>query len=113
VLCPHCKTSYEPTDFELTTLGITREKVRKANICKAVGCNQCGQKGYAGRTIIQELLTVTDDIRSLIMQRKDGNTVKKQAIANGMRTFRDHGIEKVLSGVTTIEELLSNTQLDI
>lgn len=113
VLCPHCKTPYEPTEFELNSLGITRQQTLTAHICKAVGCNQCNQKGYIGRTLIQELLTVSDDIRSLIMQRKDGNTIKKQALLNGMVSFREHGIQKVLQGITTIEELFTNTQLDI
>ncbi|MCB0370795.1 MAG: Flp pilus assembly complex ATPase component TadA, partial [Bdellovibrionales bacterium] len=113
VLCPHCKAPYEPSDFELNSLGINRQQAMNAHISKAVGCNQCNQKGYVGRTLIQELLTVTDDIRTLIMQKKDGNTIKKQAILNGMVTFRDHGVQKVLQGITTIEELFSNTQLDI
>lgn len=113
VLCPHCKTPHDPSDFELNTLGITRQQATVAQISKAVGCNQCNQKGYVGRTLIQELLPVTDDIRSLIMQKRDGNTIKKQAVANGMITFREHGMQKVLAGITTIEELLSNTQLDI
>ncbi len=113
VLCPHCKAPYEPTDFELGLLGISRELAQSSHICKAVGCDNCNQKGVIGRTVIQELLEVTEDIRSLIMQKRDGNTIKKQAVANGMKTFRDHGIQKVLSGITTIEELLANTQLDI
>jgi general secretion pathway protein E len=82
-------------------------------VCKAVGCNHCNQKGYLGRSVIQELLVVNDDIRSLILQRKDGNTIKRQAVGGGMKTFRDHGISKVLSGITSIEELNANTQLDI
>lgn len=113
VLCPHCKVSYQPSDFELQTLGVTREQTKNANICKAIGCDHCGQKGYQGRTLIAEVLPVTDDIRTLIMQRKDGGSIKKQAIQNGMKTFRDHGVQKVLAGITTIEELLTNTQLDI
>jgi general secretion pathway protein E len=113
VLCPHCKVPHIPTEFDLQTLGITRMQAASANICKTKGCEQCGQKGYIGRTVIAEILPVTDDIRSLIMQRKDGGTIKKQAIANGMKTFRDHGIQKVLAGSTTIEELISNTQMDI
>ena len=113
VLCPHCKVPYEPSDFELNTIGITRAQAKAGNVCKAIGCNICNQKGYLGRTNIQELLVVTDDVRSLIMQRKDGNSIRKLSIANGMKTFRDHGIQKVLSGITTIEEVLSNTQLDI
>jgi len=113
ILCPHCKTPYEPSDFELNALGITRKQVVSGNVCKAVGCNNCNQKGYVGRSVIQELLVVNDDIRSLVLQRKDGNTIKKAAVANGMKTFRDHGIAKVLAGVTSIEELNANTQLDI
>ncbi len=113
VLCPHCKIRHEPNDFEMNSLGISPEEVSTNNICKAVGCSQCNQKGYIGRTLIQELLLVDDDIRSLIMQRKDGNSIRKLAVAKGMKTFRDHGIQKVLTGITTMEELLANTQLDL
>jgi general secretion pathway protein E len=113
ILCPHCKAKYEPTAFELNTLGITAEQVATANICKAMGCDKCNQKGYIGRTIIGELLVVDDEIRSLIMQRKDGNSIRRMAVSKGMKTFRDHGIQKILAGITTLEELYSNTQLDI
>jgi general secretion pathway protein E len=113
VLCPHCKVPYEPTDFEINALGVTRKQVQEGNVCKAVGCNHCNQKGYLGRSVIQELLVVNDEIRSLVLQRKDGNTIKRQAVGSGMKTFRDHGISKVLSGITSIEELNANTQLDI
>lgn len=113
VLCAHCKKPHEASDLDLQVLGITRAEAQKANICKAMGCNHCSQKGYSGRTTISELLVVNDEIRSLIMQRKDGNSIKRLAVAQGMKTFRDHGIAKVLAGITTIEELTSNTQLDI
>lgn len=112
VLCPHCKAPHIPTDVELKSLELTREQVKNATVFRAVGCNSCNQKGYLGRSVIQELMLVTDDIRSLIMQRKDGMTIKREAIKNGMITFREHGIQKVLSGVTTIEEVLTSTQMD-
>jgi general secretion pathway protein E len=113
VLCPHCKQPHVPTEAELNSLALTRENVSGARIFKAVGCNNCNGKGYVGRTIIQELLLVSEPIRSLIMQRRDGGTIKKQAVAEGMRSFRDHGIEKVMQGITTIEEVLANTQIDL
>ena len=113
VLCPHCKQPAPLSDFEMNALGLTPAMLKNSNVCKAVGCEHCNHKGYVGRTVIAELLNVTDDIRSLIMQRKDGNAIKKLAVAKGMKTFRDHGIQKVLSGITTVEELLNNTQLDI
>lgn len=113
LLCPHCKAPYMPSDFELNLLGISKEQAERANICRPMGCDHCNQKGYSGRTNIQELLMVNDDIRSLILRRADGNTIKKAALSQGLKTFRDHGVQKVLAGITSIEELLSNTQLDI
>ncbi len=112
VLCPHCKEAHIPTDVELRSLELTREQVKDATVFRAVGCNHCNQKGYLGRSVIQELLLINDEIRSMIMQRKDGNSIKKEAIRQGMITFRDHGIQKVLSGITTIEEVLTSTQMD-
>jgi general secretion pathway protein E len=113
VLCPHCKQEHEPSPTELANLEITEAQAHAGRICKAVGCDKCNYKGYIGRTLIQELLVVTEEIRTLIMQRKDSGTIKKKAIEQGMRTFRDHGVEKVLAGITTIEEVLSNTQTDL
>ncbi len=112
VLCPHCKVPYEPTDSELVTLGISRELARQGNIHKAVGCSQCNQKGYISRTTVVELLMVTEEVRQLILQKKDGGTIKKMAIQQGMKTLREDATRKVLMGITTIEELLANTQVD-
>ncbi|HMN67697.1 MAG TPA: type II secretion system ATPase GspE [Bdellovibrionales bacterium] len=113
VLCPHCKEAHVPTDVELRSLEISREQARGATVFRAVGCNHCNQKGYIGRSVIQELMLINDEIRSLIMKRADGQQIKREAIKNGMITFRDHGIQKVLTGVTTIEEVLTSTQMDM
>lgn len=113
VLCPHCKEAHDPTDVELRSLELTRVQVVGATVFRAVGCNQCNQKGYIGRTVIQELLLINDDIRTMIMQRRDGASIKREAIKFGMITFREHGIQKVLSGITTIEEVLTSTQMDL
>ena len=93
-------------------MGLTRADVEGKSVFKPVGCSECNQKGYIGRTIIQELLMVTDEVRSLVMQRQDSGQIRKKAIAQGMVTFREHGIQKVLSGLTSIEEVLTNTQMD-
>ncbi len=112
LLCPHCKQAYVPTDVELANIELSRDKLRNNQVYKNVGCSECNQKGYLGRTVIQELLIVTEDIRSLIMKREDGASIKKAASASGMENMRDHGVQKVIAGVTTIEEVISNTQLD-
>ena len=113
VLCPHCKAAHQPTEVELVSLGVTRDAVAGARVFRAMGCEHCNLKGYLGRTIIMEIMMVDEDIRSLVMQRKDGGTIKKHAIQAGMVTFRDHGIQKIMQGITTIEEVLANTQVDI
>ena len=110
LLCPHCKEAYKPTAGELKMLG---GKFKTKTFYKPKGCNKCGYKGYLGRTAIAEILVVNDEIRSLILQSSSGNDIKKKAIELGMRTFRDHGLEKASQGLTSIEEVLSNTQLDI
>jgi general secretion pathway protein E len=112
VLCPHCKAPYEPSLSEVMSLGLSQDSMVGANIHKPVGCSECNQKGYLGRTLIMEIMVLDDEIRSVVMQQKDSGTIKKLAEKNGMITFRDHGISKVLKGITSIEEVLTNTQVD-
>ena len=112
VLCPHCKQSYIPTKEEIASLEDLSLK-KGQSIYKTKGCHQCEHKGYIGRTAIQELLIVNDAVRKLIIQSQDGQTIKKEAIKNKMVTFREHGIQKIKDGTTTIEEVLANTQIDL
>ena len=112
VLCPHCKVPYKPSSAEVSL--IENFKLKKGqNIYKSKGCSKCEHKGYSGRTAIQELLIVTDPIRAHIIRNSDGQTIKKEALKQKMVTFRDHGIQKIKEGVTTVEEVLSNTQIDL
>lgn len=112
VLCPDCKEPHTPSGSEKKLLKDFLLN-KKTQIYKAKGCHLCEEKGYIGRTAIQELLLVNDDIRKLIIQSSDGGTIKKQALKNGMITFRSHGMQKIVEGVTTIEEVLANTQVDM
>ena len=84
-----------------------------SKIFTANGCKKCDFKGYLGRTMIQEVLIVDEDIRTLVMQHKDSHTIKKVAINKKMTTFRQNGIQKICAGITTIEEVLHNSQLDL
>ena len=112
LLCPDCKAPYKLLDEDIKELEITQEEAENSTVYKAVGCGECNQKGYKGRAVISEFLLVTDDIRKLILQRKDGNSIKKEARNNGMKTIREDGVRKILEGQTTIEEVLSNSQVD-
>lgn len=110
LLCPACKVSHKPTAMELNTIG---KQFQKNSFYKAKGCTKCNYQGYVGRTAISEILIVNDEIRSLILRSASGNDIKKKAREQGMVTFREHGFEKAAQGQTSIEEVLSKTQLDI
>ena len=110
LLCQECKVPYKLTAEDMKTIG---KKQNQNSFYKAKGCPKCNYKGYSGRTAISEILIVNDEIRSLILQSASGSDIKKKAIEQGLVTFRDHGFEKAAQGQTSLEEVLSNTQLDI
>jgi general secretion pathway protein E len=110
-LCPHCKEAYTPSDAELADIGVARSRIT-GPVYRAKGCDQCNQLGYAGRTGIYEFLTASDEIKPLVIANKDAGTIKRKAVELGMTTLRDDGIEKVLAGVTTFDEVMRVTQED-
>ena len=113
VLCLDCREAYKPLKKDLAFLTSEKKDMKiPAKIYKAKGCKQCEFKGYVGRSMIQEILVMDEDIRTLIMQEKDSHSIKKEALKKGMLPFRQDGIEKICKGITTIEEVLQTTQLD-
>ena len=82
-------------------------------IYKPAGCPQCNMTGYRGRNGIYEMMLMDDDIRQLVLKNVDSGSIKKQAVAKGMLTLMDDGAAKVLTGMTSIAEVLSVTQEDM
>ncbi len=107
-VCPKCRVPHQPTPFELSELGI-KALPPGSTVFQAKGCPSCSGSGYSGRTVIHELMVVTDDIRQLIVKATDSNLMQQLAVRNGMTTLREDGISKVLQGVTTIDELVRAT----
>ena len=107
-VCLKCRMPHDPTAFELQELGLDRIPP-EYQLYKAVGCPACSQSGYAGRTVVHELMIVDDEIRSLIIRNVDSGTIKRKAIENGMITLREDGVAKVLAGITTVDELMRAT----
>ncbi|MBI3019086.1 MAG: type II secretion system ATPase GspE [Deltaproteobacteria bacterium] len=114
-ICKFCKEEYIPTPQELKELGLSLDQFQGKNIYSAsqTGCEKCMKTGYSGRTSIKELFVVDDEIRQLILSGTDSSNLKKRAIQKGMKTIRDDGVAKVFSGITTIEEILRATQVEI
>jgi general secretion pathway protein E len=130
-LCPECRVLYRPTEDELRKISIDPPAFYDGGVrippirskytppskgmlyqARDGGCPRCSKSGYMGRMGIYELLMMDNDIRQLALKNTDSNTIKQTAIAKGMRTLRDDGAAKVLSGITTIEEVMMVTAED-
>ena len=114
-ICENCKYSQVTTSADLVkkipaelVKMITQKK--DIRIYEGKGCEICHMTGYVGRIGIFEVLVVTDKIRQLINAKNDADSIKKQAVAEGMSTMLKSGIEKVENGITTMEEVLRATR---
>jgi len=113
-VCPACREAYQPSREEMEELGISPQRLLGQTAYKpGAGCAQCKRTGYRGRTGIHELLVVDDEIRGLVMKSADAAAIRRAATAKGMNTLRDDGADKVVAGMTTIEEILRVTQEDL
>jgi general secretion pathway protein E len=110
-ICPECAEKVEYPSEYLAEIGFpVKEHGTKFN--RGKGCEHCRQTGYQGRMAIYEICVVTEALRKLIMQKKDGGELKQCAIAEGMVTLRQDGWRRVAQGSTTIEEVVRVTQTD-
>jgi type IV pilus assembly protein PilB len=105
-ICPRCKVAYTPPADALGRLGAEVHLDSAVVFHRGQGCDYCRGTGYRGRIGIFELLVISDRIRELIVQRAPAGEIKAQAIREGMRTLREDGLEKVISGISTIDEIL-------
>ncbi len=107
-ICPNCKVSQN----------VSEELVDKINhniheLWAGEGCEECSGTGYRGRIGIFEILPIADEIRELIIRRANAKEIKEKAVSLGMRTLREDGISKVKTGITTIDEVLRVTQVEL
>ncbi|WP_436126182.1 type II secretion system ATPase GspE [Acidovorax sp. LjRoot117] len=110
-LCNVCKESYEPDATVMTGSGLHRFMPQGQRlIYRAVGCPECRQSGYKGRTGIHELLVLDEPIRRAILEGRDANTMHGIAAANGMLSLHEDGLRKVAAGATSLDELARVTQ---
>jgi len=107
-LCPTCKRQYVPTEIELREVGCTPEQIAQvpnATIYKSVGCVECNNLGFTGRTGIYELLVNSEEVQRLVIQNAPSGAIKKTAVEQGMFTLFEDGVRKVFQGITTFDEI--------
>jgi type IV pilus assembly protein PilB len=103
-ICPKCKEAYRPSAQALKNLEM--EERSDVMFYRGQGCAFCRGTGYKGRVGVYELMTVNAEIRELILKKASSAQLKDAAIRNGMRTLKEDAMEKVLLGITTVEETL-------
>jgi type IV pilus assembly protein PilB len=108
-VCKNCKTPYEPSDEELQRLEIDRGDVIGKKFYYGKGCEVCNQSGYKGRKAICELLEVTNPIIELIGKKAPTSTIRDKARELGMRTIREDGLQAIINGESTTDEVLRYT----
>jgi type II secretory ATPase GspE/PulE/Tfp pilus assembly ATPase PilB-like protein len=111
-LCQNCKAPTELSEYEMKTLGLEPGQRAGASAMKPVGCEKCRGKGYKGRKGIFEVFLVDDEVRHMINNGAATIQLRQRARELGMRTLREDGVRKVLSGMTTAEEVITTTMGD-
>jgi type IV pilus assembly protein PilB len=110
-LCPDCKKPMSDTKELMKKYDIKKFGEQVA-LFKPSGCPECRETGYKGRTVITEVLLLTDGVKALIMESASVEKIKRKARDEGMTTLRESGLRKVAEGITSLEEVLRVTATD-
>ncbi|MBK7622668.1 MAG: Flp pilus assembly complex ATPase component TadA [Kineosporiaceae bacterium] len=110
--CEACAAPYMPDDVTLTLLGLTKADLAGARPMKGVGCSECGDTGYRGRTAVYEVLEVDGAMRQVLLSDPSEAAISAQARASGMATLRAAALDKAAHGLTTYEEAIRVTHAD-
>jgi type IV pilus assembly protein PilB len=105
-LCSHCKTA-----IELPKSVRAKQGLENAQLFEPVGCIRCSNSGYQGRLGLYEVMPMDEEIRALILERRGVTEISASAIAAGMRTMRQDGLDKVKQGLTTLAEVARVTAI--
>ncbi|HVK71185.1 MAG TPA: type IV-A pilus assembly ATPase PilB [Polyangium sp.] len=103
--CADCRQPFKQDPRVLADFGFTPDQIKNAKLMKGAGCKTCNGSGYKGRVALYEVMRFTDNLKELVLQGASTAELKTAAIKNGMMTLRMAGIEKVMQGMTTTDEV--------
>jgi type IV pilus assembly protein PilB len=107
-LCDRCREAYQPSEAELVEAQWPMDEVDGNDwpvLFKPVGCGACGKTGYRGRFALHEVMSVTEEIEKLVIERRSTDDIRKVAVMEGMIPLREDGFRKVAAGLTSIDEI--------
>jgi len=105
VICPECKEAYTPPVEAFRRLNLSMD-LESVTFYRGRGCERCRQTGYRGRIGVFELMTISDHIRELILRKAPTHELRQAGLEAGMMTLRQDAMQKILEGITTMEEAL-------
>jgi type IV pilus assembly protein PilB len=111
-ICAECKVETEVDPDALAQAGFSDEQIKRATLFKGAGCRTCGDSGYKGRIALYEVMPMTDRLKEMVLQGASSAELKTQMISEGINTLRLSGINKILEGTTTLEEICRVTVSD-
>ncbi len=111
-ICPECKEGYKPGKNIINELNIPESELQGRHFYIGKGCNNCDQTGYKGRMAILEIMITNDEINSLIIEQASAETIRQAAKRNGMRTLAEGGLNAACNGLTTLEEVIRETNIN-
>jgi type IV pilus assembly protein PilB len=110
LICPECKAPIDPkTNDNIQFLKLPPEELKNITFYKGAGCSVCNGTGYKGRAGLYEVMPITTNIQEMVLDKKPPYLIKKAAVEEGMTSLRMAGIEKLKTGATSVEEVLSAT----
>ena len=111
-ICPECKEGYKPGKNIINELNIPESELQGRHFYIGKGCNNCDQTGYKGRMAILEIMITNDEINSLIIEQASAETIRQAAKRNGMRSLAEGGLNAACNGLTTLEEVIRETNIN-
>lgn len=111
-ICPECKEKYMPGKDIINELNLPESELQGKSFYIGRGCNNCNKTGYKGRMAILEIMIINDEINSLIIEQASTETIKEAARRNGMRTLTESGLNAASNGLTTLEEVIRETNIN-
>jgi type IV pilus assembly protein PilB len=104
-ICLDCRTAYRPDVQQMKDFGFTDQQAQASQLLKGAGCKNCNGSGYKGRVALYEVMKFGENLKEMVLQGASTAELKTAAIKGGMKTLRMSGIEKIIQGITTMEEV--------
>ena len=108
-VCSECKAEHKYSAEELAALGVLGEEAAGITFYKGEGCDTCQSTGYKGRQGLYEVMSLSPELRRMILKGCSAAELQEQAVKEGMLTLRMDGMHKIRKGVTTLEEVVKET----